>query len=166
MTKMEKINFVAGLVAGIVFTIIVNCSNGNKKVDNAETTTSPCVETTTSPCVETTASPYAEITASPYEEKTNNTELENAIESAEAYSNVFAYSKKELIDQLKYEGFSEEIAECAAKSINANWKENCVRSAYSYLEIISYSKEELIEQLDYVGFTPEEIDYAMDKIYK
>ena len=158
MSKMEKINFVAGLVAGIVLTSIVNCSTGNKKVDNAESTTSPCVETT--------ASPYAEITASPYEEKTSKTELENAIESAEAYSNVFAYSKKELIDQLKYEGFSEEIAECAAKSINANWKENCVRSAYSYLDLFSFSKEELIHQLDYDGFTAEEIDYAMNKIYK
>ena len=150
MTKMEKINFVAGLAVGIVLTSIVNCSNGNKKVDNAEATTGPCVETT----------------ASPYEEKTNNTELENAIESAEAYSNIFAYSKKELIEQLKYDGFSEDIAECAAKSINANWKENCVRSAHSYLEIISYSKEELIHQLDYVGFTAEEIDYAMNQIYK
>ena len=150
MSKMEKINFVAGLVAGIVLTSIVNCSTGNKKVDNAETTDSPCVETT----------------ASPYEEKTSKTELENAIESAEAYSNIFAYSKKELIEQLKYDGFSEDIAECAAKSINANWKENCVRSAHSYLEIISYSKEELIHQLDYVGFTAEEIDYAMNKIYK
>ena len=158
MTKMEKINFVAGLVAGIVLTSIVNCSTGNKKVDNAESTTSPCVETT--------ASPYAEITASPYEEKTSKTELENAIESAEAYSNIFAYSKKGLIENLKYEGFSEEIAECAAKSINANWKENCVRSAHSYLEIISYSKEELIHQLDYDGFTAEEIDYAMNQIYK
>ena len=158
MSKMEKINFVAGLVAGIVLTSIVNCSTGNKKVDNAESTTSPCVETT--------ASPYADITASPYEEKTSKTELENAIESAEAYNKIFAYSKKGLIENLKYEGFSEEIAECAVKSINANWKENCVRSAHSYLEIISYSKEELIHQLDYVGFTAEEIDYAMDKIYK
>ena len=158
MTKMGKINFVAGLVVGIALTSIVNCSTGNKKVDNAESTTSPCVETT--------VSPYAEITASPYEEKTNKTELENAIESAEAYSNVFAYSKKELIEQLKYDGFSEDIAECAAKSINANWKENCVRSAYSYLDLFSFSKEELIHQLDYDGFTAEEIDYAMDKIYK
>lgn len=152
MTDIEKKYFTVGLVVVVVIALtrIFNCSNGNKKVDNAEATTSPCVETT----------------ASPYEEKTKNTELENAIESAEAYSNVFAYSKKELIEQLKYEGFSEDIAECAAKSINANWKENCVRSAYSYLEIISYSKKELIEQLDYVGFTPEEIDYAINQIYK
>ena len=150
MSKMEKINFVAGLVVGIVLIIIVNCSNGNKKVDNAEATTSPCVETT----------------ASPYEEKTSKTELENAIESAESYSNVFAYSKKYLIEQLKYEGFSEDIAECAAKSINANWKENCVKSAYSYLDLFSFSKKELIHQLDYDGFTPEEIDYAMNQIYK
>ena len=150
MSKMEKINFVAGLAVGIVLTSIVNCSNGNKKVDNAESTTSPCVETT----------------ASQYEEKTKNTELENAIESAEAYSNVFAYSKKYLIEQLKYEGFSEEIAECAVKSINANWKANCVRSAYAYLDLSPFSKEELIHQLDYDGFTHEEIDYAMNQIYK
>ena len=155
MTKIERINFVAGLVAGIVLTSIVNCSTGNKKVDNAESTTSPCVETT--------ASPYADITASPYEEET---ELENAIESAEAYNKIFAYSKKGLIENLKYEGFSEDIAECAVKSINANWKENCVRSAYSYLDLSPFSKEELIHQLDYDGFTPEEIDYAMNQIYK
>ena len=147
MTKMEKINFVAGLAVGIVLTSIVSCSNGNKKADNAETTTSTCVETTVSPYSETTA-------------------LENAIESAEEYNKVLAYSKKGIIEKLKYEGFSEDIAECAVKSINANWKENCVRSAHSYLEIISYSKEELIHQLDYVGFTAEEIDYAMNKIYK
>ena len=147
MSKDGKFNFVDGLALGIVLTSIVNCSTGNKKVDNAESTTSPCVETT----------------ASPYEEKT---ELENAIESAEAYSNIFAYSKKKLIEQLKYEGFSEDIAECAAKSINANWKENCVRSAYSYLDLFSFSKEELIHQLDYDKFTPEEIDYAMNQIYK
>ena len=159
MSKDGKFNFVDGLALGIVLTSIVCLTNCGKKADNA-------AEATTSPCVETTVSPYAEITASPYEEKTNKTELENAIESAEAYSNVFAYSKKELIEQLKYDGFSEDIAECAAKSINANWKENCVRSAHSYLEIISYSKEELIHQLDYVGFTAEEIDYAMNKIYK
>ena len=150
MSKMEKINFVAGLVAGIVLTSIVNCSTGNKKVDNAESTTSP----------------YADITASPYEEKTSKTELENAIESAEAYNKVFAYSKKGLIENLKYEGFSEDIAECAVKSINANWKENCVRSAYSYLDLSPFSKEELIHQLDYDGFTAEEIDYAMNQIYK
>ena len=158
MSKMEKINFVAGLVAGIVLTSIVNCSTGNKKVDNAESTTSPCVETT--------ASPYADITASPYEEKTSKTELENAIESAEAYNKVLSYSKKGIIEKLKYEGFSEDIAECAVKSINANWKENCVRSAYSYLDLFSFSKKELIHQLDYDGFTPEEIDYAMNQIYK
>ena len=147
MSKMEKINFVAGLAVGIVLTSIVNCSTGNKKVDNAEATISPCVETTVSPYSETTA-------------------LENAIESAEEYNKVLAYSKKGIIEKLKYEGFSEDIAECAVKSINANWKENCVKSAYSYLDLFSSSKKELIHQLDYDGFTPEEIDYAMDQIYK
>ena len=147
MSKMEKINFVAGLAVGIVLTSIVNCSTGNKKVDNAESTTSPCVETTVSPYAETTA-------------------LENAIESAEEYNKVLTYSKKGIIEILKYEGFSEDIAECAVKSINANWKENCVKSAYSYLDLFSFSKKELIHQLDYDGFTPEEIDYAMNQIYK
>ena len=166
MSKDGKFNFVDGLALGIVLTSIVCLTNCGKKVDNAEATTSPCVETTASPYADITASPYADITASPYEEKTNNTELENAIESAEAYNKIFAYSKKGLIENLKYEGFSEEIAECAAKSINANWKENCVRSAYSYLDLSPFSKEELIHQLDYDGFTAEEIDYAMNQIYK
>ena len=85
MSKDGKFNFVDGLALGIVLTSIVCLTNCGKKVDNAEATTSPCVETT----------------ASPYEEKTSKTELENAIESAEAYSNVFAYSKKYLIEQLK-----------------------------------------------------------------
>ena len=49
MSKDGKFNFVDGLALGIVLTSIVNCSNGNKKVDNAESTTSPYVETTASP---------------------------------------------------------------------------------------------------------------------
>ena len=49
MNKMEKINFVTGLAVGIALTSIVNFSTSNKKVDNAESTTSPCVETTSSP---------------------------------------------------------------------------------------------------------------------
>ena len=119
MSKDGKFNFVDGLALGIVLTSIVCLTNCGKKVDNAEATTSPCVETTVSPYSETTA-------------------LENAIESAEEYNKVLAYSKKGIIEKLKYEGFSEDIAECAVKSINANWKENCVKSAYSYLNLFSF----------------------------
>lgn len=45
-------------------------------------------------------------------------------------------------------------------------KQNAVKQAQSYLSHSAFSKKGLREQLEYEGYTKEEIDYAIEIVYK
>ena len=77
--------------------------------------------------------------------------------------NTSAFSKKGLISQLKYEGYSDEEANYAVENCGANWKEQAAKSAKAYLQILSFSRSGLIDQLKYEGFTTEEAEYGVSK---
>jgi Host cell surface-exposed lipoprotein len=76
-----------------------------------------------------------------------------------------AFSRKGLIEQLKYEGYSKAEAEYAVDAINVNWKEQAVKSAKDYLDYQSFSRSGLIEQLEYEGFTHAQAVYGVQKAY-
>ena len=65
----------------------------------------------------------------------------NAVESAEGYLDGQGFSKKGLIDQLKYEEFSEADATFAVNHVKANWNAEAVESAEGYLDGSSFSRE-------------------------
>lgn len=88
----------------------------------------------------------------------------NAVRKAEEYLDFMAFSKKGLIKQLEFEGFSNEDATYAVNKLNVDWKEQAVKKAEEYLDFTSFSRKGLIEQLEYEGFTREEATYAVDKI--
>ena len=88
----------------------------------------------------------------------------NAIKKAESYLNFTSFSKEGLIEQLKYEGFSDEDATFAVDNIEVDWNEQAYLKAESYLTTFAFSKDGLIDQLKYEGFTNEQIDYAIKKI--
>jgi hypothetical protein len=90
---------------------------------------------------------------------------ENAIESAESYLDGQAFSKRGLIDQLKFEDYSKADAKFAANHVHANWKAEAVESAQSYLDGQSFSKSGLIDQLKFEKFTSAQAQYAADKAY-
>ena len=92
-----------------------------------------------------------------------STGKQNALKSAKAYLNTSAFSKKGLISQLKYEGYSDEEANYAVENCGANWKEQAAKSAKAYLQILSFSRSGLIDQLKYEGFTTEEAEYGVSK---
>ena len=75
-----------------------------------------------------------------------------------------------MIDQLKYEQYSEESCEKAVSLIEENgevdWNEECLESAKNYLASMSFSKQELIDQLKYEGFTDEQINAVIDEAYQ
>ena len=71
-----------------------------------------------------------------------------------------AFSYSGLIEQLEYEGYSNEEAEYAAKNCGADWNEQAVKSAKQYLDIMSFSRQSLIEQLEYEGYTYDQASYA------
>ena len=78
---------------------------------------------------------------------------------------VMAFSRKELIKQLEYEGFSTEDATHGVDSCGADWNIQAKKKAQSYIDIMTFSKEELIEQLEYEGFTHSEATYGASLVF-
>jgi len=89
---------------------------------------------------------------------------ENALKCAEKYlRNIGGYSYQGMIDQMEYEGFTNEEATYAADNCGADWYEQSVKCAEKYLRNIGgYSYQGMIDQMEYEGFTNEEATYAAD----
>ena len=85
----------------------------------------------------------------------------NAIKSAESYLNFMPFSRKRLIEQLEYEGYSNADATYAVDHIKVNWNEQAAKSAKSYLDFMSFSRQGLIDQLIYEGFTASQAEYGV-----
>lgn len=85
----------------------------------------------------------------------------NALRAAKEYLNVTAFSYTGLIEQLKYDGYSDSEAKYGADNCGANWKEQAAKSAKQYLGITSFSRSGLIEQLVYDGYTQTEAEYGV-----
>jgi hypothetical protein len=114
---------------------------------------------------DTTGTPSATATAQPVPQQPEAPKLtasqQNAVETAESYIESGAFSKKGLIDQLKYEKYSTADATFAVEHINVDWNEQAAKSAASYLESSSFSKEGLVDQLKYEGFTESQARYGV-----
>ena len=88
----------------------------------------------------------------------------NAIKTAESYLSFTAFSRKGLIGQLEFEGYSTEEATFAVDHVTVNWNEQCARVARSYLEFTAFSRQGLHDQLEYEGFTEEQIQYGLQAV--
>jgi hypothetical protein len=86
---------------------------------------------------------------------------QNAVESAEAYIESGQFSRKGLIEQLKYEKYSTADATFAVDYIHADWNEQAAKSAEAYLDSSSFSSSSLFEQLKYEGFTDSQARYGV-----
>ena len=100
---------------------------------------------------------------SPIEEEnlTETVNQKNARQKAEQYLDYSAFSREGLIDQLEYEGFSENDAEYGTDSLNADWREQAAIKAKEYLDYSSFSRKGLIDQLVYEGFTQKQAEYGV-----
>lgn len=88
----------------------------------------------------------------------------NALKAAKGYLNVTAFSYTGLIDQLKYDGYSDSEAKYGADNCGANWNEQAAKAAKQYINITSFSRSGLIEQLVYEGYTQEEAEYGVTQV--
>ena len=88
----------------------------------------------------------------------------NALSKAGDYLNYTAFSHDGLVEQLKYEGFSEEDATYAADNCGADWNEQSAKKAQEYMDYSSFSRSELIDQLEYEGFTSEQAEYGVKAV--
>lgn len=86
----------------------------------------------------------------------------NALASALNYLSFSAFSPNGLVDQLKYEGYTQDEAVYAVNKCGADWNEQAVRSAQSYLSFSAFSYKGLTDQLLYEGFVPEQANYGVE----
>jgi len=87
----------------------------------------------------------------------------NARAKGEEYLAMSAFSRKGLIKQLKFEGFSKKEAKYGAEAQNANWKEQAELKAEEYLEMSAFSRQGLIRQLMFEGFTRKQAEHGVSK---
>ena len=88
----------------------------------------------------------------------------NARRSAESYVSFSSFSQSGLINQLLYEGYSQEEAEYAVTVLKVDWSEQASKSAESYLRFSAFSRSGLIDQLIYEGFSPAEAEYGVQTV--
>lgn len=88
----------------------------------------------------------------------------NAIKSAEGYLAYAGFSRSGLIDQLEFEGYSNEESTFAVDHITVNWNEQAARVAQNYLDYSSFSRQGLIDQLKFEGFSQAEAEYGVSAV--
>lgn len=86
---------------------------------------------------------------------------QNAIKSASAYLRVSSFSRKGLVDQLRFEGYSSDEAVFACDYLEPDWYAEAAEAAASYLRVSSFSSQGLIDQLLFEGFTEDEAAYGV-----
>lgn len=84
----------------------------------------------------------------------------NAARSAKTYLDLAGFSRKGLIKQLAFEGYSESDAIYGVDSLNVNWSEQAARSAEAYLALSGFSRSGLIKQLMFEGYSREEAEFG------
>lgn len=87
----------------------------------------------------------------------------NAVKMAQDYLRYSAFSRKGLISQLEYEGFSNKDAVYGVDNVGADWNEQAVEMAKDYLKYSAFSRKGLIEQLEYEGFTHAQAVYGAEQ---
>jgi hypothetical protein len=108
--------------------------------------------------------PGAQAAPPPVEKSKLSVSQENAIESAQSYIGSGDFSRKSLIEQLKYEEFSTKEATYAVDHIAVNWTAEADASAASYLETGSFSHATLMDQLLYEGFTKAQAAHGVKSV--
>lgn len=126
--------------------------------EEEETTTTPAPTTTTqSPETTTTTTTTPPAPAAPAETVSQS----NARQKAADYLSASSFSRRGLIEQLVYEGFSADDSIYGADAQNADWNEQAAKKAADYLRSSSFSRSGLIDQLVYDGFTQAEAEYGV-----
>lgn len=165
--QTKALIFMGGLVAIIL--VIIGLTTGFKDSPK-ETSSEPVATSTPTPTPEET--PEATPTPAPTPEETPADEPAITAEQASAreiavnYLDYSAFSRKGLINQLKYEGFSKADSTFAVDSLNINWNNEAARKAQEYLNFKSFSRSGLISQLVFEGFSKAQATYGVKKVGK
>lgn len=112
--------------------------------------------TATAPATQTVAQPQAQTPAKV------TVGMKNAVKKAKSYLKHSDFSRKGLIDQLVYEGYTQEESIYGADNSGADWNSECLGQAKSYINHSSFSQKGLLNQLEYEGYTQSECIYGVN----
>ncbi|MBF0779770.1 MULTISPECIES: Ltp family lipoprotein [unclassified Granulicatella] len=140
-----------GVIVAMFLLVACNKAPDSPKSSSGATTSSGVSTTSKETTVATT--------------KTNLTrQQQNAIKTAESYLQYTSFSKAGLIEQLKFEKYSDEDARFAVENIEVDWNAQALKKAKEYLDYSSFSDEGLYDQLIYEKFTESEARYAISNL--
>lgn len=91
-------------------------------------------------------------------------EQKNALDTAQSYISSSGFSRKSLIKQLEFKGYTTQDSQLIVDYIDLDWKEQAIRVAQNYLDNKSFSRQRLYNQLIYKGFNDEDANYALDQL--
>lgn len=89
---------------------------------------------------------------------------ENAKGSAESYLEMSGFSRKGLIDQLKFEEYKVADIEAALATMKVDWNAEAAESAQSYVDMSHFSRKGLIDQLKFEGYTSKQATHGADSV--
>ena len=89
---------------------------------------------------------------------------ENARRSAATYLDTSPFSRKGLIEQLEFEGYSVKDATYGVDAQKVDWKKQAAASAENYLDTSAFSRSGLIDQLMFEGYTRPQAEYGVNKV--
>lgn len=156
--------FWAIIIVFFLGSCIGNSTSPADPTSNANTTVAAPKETTPVAATEKNIS-EAQETAVPETDASNDTASvgeKNALKQAKNYLAFSAFSYTGLIEQLEYEGYTNEEATYAVDNCGADWFEQAAKKAKDYLSYSAFSYSGLIEQLEFEGFTTEQATQAVD----
>lgn len=93
-------------------------------------------------------------------------EFNQALDKAQSYVDLMAFSQADLRAQLEYHSFSYEAIEFALENVDVDYQAECIEKAESYLGLTSFSEADLREQLEYHKFNEEHINVAVEEVYR
>ena len=126
----------------------------------AAPTTTAAPATTQPPVTKPPSAPAPSVAPAP-QAPAETVSQKNARKTAADYLRSSSFSRSGLIEQLKYEGFSDADATYGTDANNVDWNDQAAKTAAAYLRSSSFSRSGLIEQLKYEGFSQAQAEYGV-----
>lgn len=85
---------------------------------------------------------------------------QKVLDKANEYVDTLPLSRKGLIKQLEYDGYTTDVATYAADNCSANWNKEAKEMAEQYMDSTTYTYKDMVQQLETEGFTKEQAKFG------
>ena len=85
---------------------------------------------------------------------------QKALDKANEYVDTLPLSRKGLIKQLEYDGYTTDVATYAADNCSANWNKEAKEMAEQYMDSTTYTYKDMVQQLETEGFTKDQAKFG------